>query len=175
MRRSITSLICGLIGSLFSLFWGFVCGITGNALSIITAGANVLNILGWVAFLGAIAGIVGASLCVKQARKGAICLSAATALCGALQIYLFAHAVGSEMLMTSIIVFLLPTVLLIVAAVFGFLAKERATGAQAQQTNAQQKTLEEELSELKGMLDKGLINEDEFAEAKKAILAKHTK
>ena len=173
MKRSITSLICGLIGSLFSLFWGFVCGITGNALSIIAAEANVLNILGWLAFLGAIAGIVGASLCVKQARKGAICLSAATALCGALQIYLFAHAVGSAMLMTSIIVFLLPTILLLVAAIFGFLAKEKA-GSQ-QQAPVQTKTMEQELSELKGMLDKGLITEDEFVETKKSILIKYTK
>ncbi len=184
MRRSITALICGLIGSIFSLFWGFTFGVFGNMLGIIpTAEAQnigtTLAVLGWIAFLGAIVGIVGASLSVKQARRGAITLTIAAIACGILQMYLFVKTCASPSLsvMTSIIIFLLPTVLLIVAAVFDWVAKDKEIGkAYAQpQNNTQAKSLEQEISELKDMLDKGLITEEEFAETKKNLLAKHSK
>ena len=183
MRKSVTSLICGLIGSLFSLFWGFMFACFGNLLNIIPADeavsiGTVLTVLGWLAFFGGIVGIVGSALSVKQARKGAVCLSVATVMCGALQIYLFVKSFSAEFLMTGLVVFLLPTILLLVAAVFGWLAKEKQPAAlqpQSVEQPKQEKTLEQELSELKSMLDKGLINEEEFSEAKKSILAKHTK
>lgn len=193
MRKSITGLICGLIGSLFSLWWGFTFGFFGNILNIIPSeeAANLgqtLTILGWIAFFGAIVGIVGASLSVKQARKGAICLTIATIMCGILQMYIFIKTLSSEFIMTAIVVFLLPTILLLVAAIFAWIAKEKAVpvmnmGYQQPQQNfqpqqpqqPQQKTLEQELNDLKGMLDKGLITEEEFADTKKAILAKYTK
>ena len=190
MRKSVTGLICGLIGSLFSLWWGFTFGFFGNLLNIIPAEeaaslGQTLTILGWIAFFGAIVGIVGASLSVKQARRGAICLTVATVMCGILQIYLFVKTISSEFIMTAIVIFLLPTILLLVAAIFSWIAKKKEVPMQAtvqmqnmQQPvnqNPQQKTLEQELSELKGMLDKGLITEEEFAEAKKNTLAKYTK
>lgn len=189
MRKSITGFICGLIGSLFSLFWGFVCGITGSAFDF-AAAAVVIQVLGWVAFLGSILGIVGAALCFKKARKGAICLSIATLLCGVLQIYIFVNAVTTSFVMSSIIVFLLPTILLIVSAVFAWIAKEvapaRVQMQQPQQPQMPQQenyippikeepTLEKELNNLKNMLDKKLITEEEFAEAKRNILNKYTK
>lgn len=187
MRKSVTAMICGLIGSLFSLWWGFSFGLFGNMLNIIpseeaTNIGSTLTALGWISFLGAILGIVGASLSLKQARKGAICLSIAAVMCGILQIYLFVKTLTPDFVITAIMVFLLPTVLLIVASVFGWLAKDLAQPNQSvsqqnvQEPQAQQtKTLEQELSNLKSMLEKGLIDEQEFAETKKAILSKYTK
>lgn len=193
MRKSITGFICGLIGSLFSLFWGFVCGITGSAFGLATDAAEVIvfQVLGWVSFLGAILGIVGAALCIKKAKKGAICLTIASALCGALQIYLFVKAFATSFLMTSIIVFLLPTILLIVSTVFAWIAKPSQVNNlnhQNMQQTVYQKpnendmppmkeepTLEKELNGLKDMLDKNLITEEEYAEAKKNVLNKYTK
>lgn len=193
MRKSITGFICGLIGSLFSSFWGFVCGITGSAFGLATDAAEVIvfQVLGWVSFLGAILGIVGAALCIKKAKKGAICLTIASALCGALQIYLFVKAFATSFLMTSIIVFLLPTILLIVSTVFAWIAKPSQVNNlnhQNMQQTVYQKpnendmppmkeepTLEKELNGLKDMLDKNLITEEEYAEAKKNVLNKYTK
>ncbi len=184
MRRSITALICGLIGSLFSLFWGFAFGVGGNFLGIFNSAeaqslGATLTTLGWVAFLGAIVGIVGAALSVKQARKGAICLSIAAVACGILQLYLFAKTIGGLNIMTTIIIFLLPTILLIVAAVFAWLAKEgavtRKTLPEPQKFENNSVTLEKELENLKSTLDKGLITDDEYKEAKKALLEKYTK
>ena len=195
MRKTTTGFVCGLIGSLFSLFWGFICGITGSALGLATDAAEVLvfQLLGWASFLGAILGIVGASLCLKKARKGAICLTVASVLCGALQLYLFIKAFHTSFFMTIIIVFLLPTILLATATVFAWIAKITNTqhvayntnvgtipqpqnnSEQAQPQNNGQKTLEEELNSLKDMFDRNLLTEEEFAEAKKNVLNRYTK
>ena len=184
MRRSVTAMICGLIGSLYSLWWGFIFGAFGDLLNLIpTDGAKlgtVFTILGWLAFIGGIVGIVGASLSLKKARKGAICLSIATVLSGALQLYIFGKVVGGggASIMTLIIIFLLPTVLLVVASVFAWLAKETEPARSADvanQSSSGNQTLEKELSSLKEMLDKGIITEEEFAVAKKNLLEKYTK
>ena len=187
MRKSVTAMICGLIGSLFSLWWGFSFGLFGNLLNIVPAeeASNIgglLTAFGWISFLGAILGIVGASLSLKQARKGAICLTISAVMCAILQIYLFVKTLTPDFVITAIMVFLLPTVLLIVAAVFGWVAKNNNTPSQnVSQQNSQEPqakqttTLEQELSNLKSMLEKGLIDEQEFAETKKAILSKYTK
>ena len=189
MRRSVTALICGLIGSLFSLVWGFSFGVGANLFDTITDSnsPSVFSILGWIAFLGAILGIIGSALSLKQAKKGAICLTIATVMCGALQVYLFAKAVSGSFLMTAIIIFLLPIVLLIVASIFDWISKDKEVEkytpqtsmpqaeqtTQPQQTN--QKSLEDELKNLKDMMDKGLITQEEFTDAKKNILEKYTK
>ena len=197
MRKSTTGFVCGLIGSLFSLFWGFICGITGSALGLATDAAEVLvfQLLGWASFLGAILGIVGASLCLKKAKKGAVCLTIASVLCGALQIYLFVKGFNTAFFMTIIIVFLLPTILLATATVFAWIAKRtkaeqmnmpqiQVNNCQTAQTQPQvvqqpqnngQKTLEEELNSLKDMFDRNLLTEEEFAEAKKNVLNRYTK
>jgi len=185
MRRSVTAMICGLIGSLFSLFWGFIFGVGGDLFKIIptdeaTKLATTFTVLGWLAFIGGIVGIVGSALSLKKARKGAICLTVATVLSGALQLYIFGKVVGGSgsSIMTFIIIFLLPTVLLVVASVFAWLAKETEpsrSASAANQTNSGNQGLEKELSGLKEMLDKGIITEEEFAVAKKNLLEKYTK
>ena len=183
MRRSVTAMICGLIGSLFSLWWGFIFGSFGDLLKIIPTDeasrlATTLTVLGWFAFIGGIVGIVGSSLSLKKARKGAICLTIATVFSGALQLYIFGKTVSGSNIMTSVMIFLLPTVLLVVASVFAWLAKEteptRSANA-ASQNNSNNQGLEKELSGLKEMLDKGIITEEEFAVAKKNLLEKYTK
>lgn len=193
MRKSIPAFICGLIGSLFSLWWGFVCGLIGNVGSLIGTAAeaselassmNVVNLLGWLAFLGAIVGFVGAGYCFKKARRGAILLTVATLMCAPLQLYMFIKLIGAGSLITTIIIiFLLPVVLLIVATVLAYLAKEQPLTMQSyaapQQPVASQQPatsgLEAELTNLKGMLDKGLLTEEEYNEAKKNAIEKHTK
>jgi len=186
MRRSVTAMICGLIGSLFSLFWGFIFGVGGDLFNIIPTDeasklATTFTVLGWFAFIGGIVGIVGSALSLKKARKGAICLTVATVFSAALQLYIFGKVVGGSSgssIMTFIIIFLLPTVLLIVASVFAWLAKETEpsrSASAANQTNSGNQGLEKELSGLKEMLDKEIITEEEFAVAKKNLLEKYTK
>lgn len=211
MRKSITGFIFGLIGSVFCLWWGFVFGIIGDIGNSIVNSANgssgwngtvsVMMILGWLAFIGAIVGIIGAANCFKAARKGGIILSVATAMCGGLQIYLFVNVMKSGAPAVSmLILFLLPTIFHIVADVCAFTAKEVAVEynnynqgnryaqpnyqpqpnqyAQPQPTygpQPQEKSLEQELTELKGMVDKGLLTEEEYNAAKANAIAKHTK
>ena len=40
MRRSVTGFVCGLIGSLFSLWWGFWFGVIGNVGTLISSAAG---------------------------------------------------------------------------------------------------------------------------------------
>lgn len=187
MRRSITSLICGLIGSIFSLAWGFIFGIVGEvgtaATSATSSGPDgtlsLIYVLGWLCFLGAILGIVGASLSVKKARAGAIWLTIATVMCAPLQIYAFAKLQVTTMIMANIIVCLLPTILLAVACVFAWLAKKVNSPEQLKRQTVGETTsssvsgLESELLKLKETFEKGLITEEEFNEARKKIINKH--
>jgi len=192
MRRSITSFICGLIGSLFCLFWGFVAGVVGNVGSIIALGAgapptgtiNIVYILGWIAFIGAILGIVGSALCFKKAGKGGIFLIISTVACGALQVYLFVlYAKGGVMITTGLFVFLLPVILLAVAGIMGLCSKtiEDKNYAYVQQPvppveptkSAAPNSLEAELINLKNMFEKGLITQEEYDSAKKSLIEKH--
>ena len=191
MRRSITAFICGRIGSLFSLFWGFVAGVAGNVGSIIGNATdsglttiNVVYVLGWVAFVGGIIGIVGSAFCFKKARKGGVLLTISTVFCGALQGYLFYLYVSQSkvMITTSIIIFLLPIVLLIVSAVAAFCAKEKNYGnvntvSESNESVAKStsNSLEAELINLKGMFEKGLITQDEYDAAKKSAIDKYMK
>ena len=79
-RRSVAGFIFGLIGSLFCLWWGFTFGLVGDIGQSIVNGVNgsgtwggtisIIMILGWLAFVGAIVGIIGAAMCFKSARKG---------------------------------------------------------------------------------------------------------
>ena len=184
MKKTITGLVLGLIGGIISLFWGFVCGVLGYAASIIGSSAggsgfNWLYLLGWLSFEGAIFAIVGASNCVKHAGRGATCLLIATVLCGSLQIYLFCNAIaGSTPIVTLVIVLLLPTILLAVATLFAYFAKEVECTAKADNSTAaphqnKMDSLEVELTKLKDMLDKGLISQEEYATAKKNVIEKH--
>ncbi len=188
MRRSVTSLICGLIGSLICLAWGFIGAVAGNIITGVSEGetGTLFSVLAWFGFFGAIVGIVGSALCVKKAKpSGAICLSIATILCGSFHIYCFAKIAAMEAVWMTLIVFtFLPVVLLIVSTVMAFCAKEQSDDIEEQQPfvtpqqpvkTIQEKTLEQELTDLKAMVEKGLLTEEEFAEAKKAVLAKHNK
>ena len=197
MRKSISGFIFGLIGSLFSLWWGFVFSIMGDAAgAIIAIGTGdpsatfLIQILGWLCFIGAIVGIIGSSLCLKKAKKGGITLIFATILCGALLIYVFINAIkaGGTMVPTLILVLLLPVILLGVADVCALISKETGTPVNgvngyvnSQYVNPQpvsspaKKTLEQELTELKTMLDKSLLTEEEYTQAKKNVLEKFTK
>ena len=195
MRKSVSAFICGLIGSLFSLWWGFISGVGGGLIDGIasSAGASltaatVINLLGWLAFLGAIVGFVGAGQCFKKARRGGILLAIATVMCSPIQLYYFIKIVGATttMLPTIIIIFLLPVVLLVVSTVLAFCAKLTETGAAVQQyanqpvqtqaavnTASQPTNMEQELAKLKEMNEKGLITDDEYAEARKKVIDKH--
>ena len=188
MRRSITAFICGLIGSLFSLFWGFVAGVVGNIGSIIgpsdgSVSTNVIYALGWIAFLGAILGIVGSSLCFKMAKKGGVMLFISMLTCSALQIYLFVqYAKSGNMITTGIFVFLLPVALFIASTISAFCAKEisSAEGGTVSHPKESAKinngnALEEELINLKSMFEKGLITQEEYTTAKKSAIDKYMK
>ena len=197
VRKSVTSFVLGLVGSLFSLFWGFVSGVFGGIGGIIAEGVGsgsgtmlLINLLGWLAFLGAIVGFVGAGNCFKKAKRGAILLTVATVMCTPIQLYYFIKTVeaATTILPTLIIIFLLPVVLLVVATVLAYCAKETKSEefsyyAQPQQpqqyvqpqSQPQQTGLEAELTNLKGMLDKGLLTEEEYNDAKKNAIAKYTK
>lgn len=199
-RKSVTGFICGLIGSLFSLGWGFFFGVIGNAgeavgLDSVAKEVNVFSILGWLAFLGAIVGIVGAAMSLKDARKGGIVSVFSTIATAILQIYVFVNLLKiGTLVMSLIIICLLPVVLQVVAVVSELLAKPVEVNYPAynnmqmgqgniyqpqQPVNAQApvagNSLEQELTDLKGMLDKGLLTEEEYAEAKKNVIAKHSK
>jgi|GEM_PF-5791645 len=207
MKKSIPGFVLGLIGSLFALWWGFVCGLGGdlvNAVGSAVSGESgmltPLSILGWLAFIGAILGIVGASMCFKNSKKGGVFLAIATVFSGALQIYIFVNALAAgEMITTLIFIFLLPVILLAIGTVFAFTSKTDAAPAVTNGANQygpsdvsgnanvnrysnaygaapqarQEKSLEEELSALKSMLDKGLLTEEEYASAKKSAIDKH--
>ena len=195
MKRSVTAFICGLIGSLFSLFWGFWCGIVGDAGTAIigsgsdgggwTSGVSELLVFGWLAFIGAIIGIVGASYCFKNAKKGGILLAIASVMCAILQLYIFINAISAgAFIFTLILVFLLPVVLQVVATVSAFRGKEYTpaptyqqnySGYQQQNPEPAGKTLEQELTELKRLFDNGILTEEEFATAKKNAIEKHSK
>ena len=192
MRRSVTGFVCGLIGSLFSLWWGFWFGVIGNVGTLISSAAGsgsdgtitAIYLLGWVCFIGAIFGIVGASNCFKKARAGAIWLTIATVMCGSLQIYVFVSLTGGigELLLTRIFIFLLPTILLAVASIFAWCAKkaDKVVGAgnvsatvNVQREESGANSLERELLKLKETFEKGLITEEEYKEARKRILDKN--
>ena len=198
IRKSVTAFILGLVGSLFSLWWGFISGIGGGLVDGILASsgaafteATLINLLGWLAFLGAIVGFVGAANCLKKARRGGILLTVATVMCSPIQLYFFIKIIGytTAMFTTIFIIFLLPVVLLVVATVLAYCAKlvdapadpmMQQTYTQSQpvqytQPQPQANSLENELTNLKGMLDKGLLTEEEYNEAKKNAIAKHTK
>jgi len=199
MRKSVTAFVFGLIGGLFCIMWGFIFGL-GSEVGMTacdSAGVDptkdliVYSILGWLAFIGGIVAIIGASQCFKTARRGGIILSCATVPCAALQIYIFSNAVGNagSMIVSSIIFFLLPAIFLIVADVCAFLAKEEPEleyspfgtstpntthhAAPVQKTNS--KTLEQELTELKAMYDKKLLTEDEYNQARQKAISQYTK
>ena len=194
MRRSVPAFILGLVGSLFSLWWGFISGIGGGLVDAIVGGgvteATAINLLGWLAFLGAIVGFIGVGYCIKKARTGAILLTVASAMCSPIQLYYFIKMVGvtTVMLPTTIIIFLLPVVLLVVATVLAYCAKVREVPAAQTYAAPQQpyaapqqpaqpaaSGLEVELTNLKAMLDKGLLTEEEYNEAKKNAIEKHTR
>jgi len=187
MRKSIPAFVFGLIGSIFALWWGFVFGIVGDFLGL--AGVTdliVSQILGWICFIGAIIGIIGASTCIKKARKGGILMIVATVMCGALLIYIFINAIGpGAMIPTLIILFLLPVILMTVSLICALIAKEVSVPAnqnfnyipnpQANVNVTKQKSLEQELTELKTMFDKNLLTEEEYSQAKKNVIEKHSK
>jgi len=193
MRKSVTGFVCGLIGSLFSLWWGFWVGVIGNIGTLLSSatgsGADgtitVLYLLGWVGFIGAIFGIVGASNCFKKARAGAIWLTIATAMCGSLQLYLFFSLTGdfAALLLTRVVIFLLPAILLAVATIFAWIAKKvevpegnnsySSIANNVNKTKEDDSALERELLNLKKTLDKGLITEDEYQAARKKIIEKY--
>lgn len=192
MRKSVSAFVFGLIGSIFSLWWGFTFGLIGDVGSSIIGGLggssgtlNTMQILGWLCFVGAIIGIIGASLCFKKARTGGIVLAFSTLACGSLLLYLFINAVkGGAMVPTLILIFLLPVIFMLVATVSAFIAKSVQNYAnQTVQIPVQatpfgqprQQSLEQELTELKNMFDKNLISEEEYNQAKKGIIDKHTK
>lgn len=200
MRKSIPAFICGLIGSLWTMFWGFWVGIIGEAVGSMFGGADsapavvtVIYILGWLAFIGGIVGIVGCSFALKNTKKAQWNLLIAAITSTALLGYLFIKSLASTqgvMIATQVLLYLLPAVLLIVSTVLSFTTKDNGVPAQPQMQNyaqpmqnAQptqptapaQKSLEDELVDLKNMKDKGLLTDEEYAEAKKAALAKYSK
>lgn len=199
MRRSVPAFILGLVGSLFSLWWGFISGIGGGLVGSIigAAGASdggittTISLLGWLAFLGAIVGFVGSGNCFKKARVGGIMLAVTTLMCSPIQIYYFVKSVSAATMMipTIIIVFLLPVVLLVVATVLALCARKRGEDPNMEkayvnpqpqvvvntvtQPAAQPTNMEQELAKLKEMNEKGLITDDEYAEARKKVIDKH--
>jgi len=197
MKRSVSAFIFGLIGSIFSLFWGFWCGIIGDAGQLIASSAGegaseitLVLIFGWTAFIGAIIGIIGASYCFKNAGKGSIILAIATAMCGILQIYLFVNAISAgAFVMTLILILLLPVALMVTGTICAFRAPViaprqnvapinngySAPNAQPQTPVSTGKTLEQELTELKRLFDNGILTEEEFATAKKNAIEKYSR
>jgi len=197
MRKSITAFVFGLIGGLFCTMWGFIFGIAGewglSACKVAEADPakeiTIFTILGWLAFFGGIASIVGASQCFKNARRGAIILTSATIPCAALQIYIFSQIVSAaegSWVFSSMILFLLPAIFLIVADICAFLAKDvpdlvypqygtspQHQAAPVQKSNSS--TLEEELTKLKTMFDKKLLTEEEYNQARQKAINQYTK
>lgn len=191
MRKSVSAFVFGLIGSIICLGWGFICGFLGDTASCVASGSSgvpeltAILYLGWICFFGSIAGIIGSSYCLRHARRGAIVLAISTAACSSLLVYIFVKlmqvSLAAGSFVTTTILVLLPVVFMLVATIAAFAAKEVETKDQTPSATVtisqgnQPKTLEQELTDLKGMLDKGLINQEEFDQAKKSILDKHTK
>ncbi len=196
MRKSVSAFVFGLIGGLFCVWWGFIFGVLGEGLSSCElikdseAGGTVtlLLVLGYLAFPGGIVYIIGACQCFSHARRGAIIMSAATVPACALLVYLFIKAAASgAMIFTLIFIFLLPVIFLIVADICAFLAKDEPApvlspyggqptahpAAPVQQSNS--KTLEQELTELKNMLDKNLLTEEEYNQARQKAINNYNK
>ena len=197
MRKSVSAFVFGLIGGIFCVMWGFIFGVLGDGLSscdiIKESDANstitAFQILGWIAFLGGIGAIIGASQCFKDARRGAIITSACTVPASALLVYVFIKATsGTVMIPTLILIFLLPVIFLIVADVCAFLAKDQPNnvnatfGGQAQVSHpaapvaqSNSKTLEQELTKLKEMRDKNLLTEEEYNQARQKAINNYNK
>lgn len=184
MRKSVPAFICGLIGSLFTIFWGFWFGVIGETLDAIIGSmgesgvtqVSVLYVLSWLAFIGGIVGIVGCSLALKNTKKAQWNLLVAAITSSALLGYLFFQSSGM-LIATRIFIILLPAILLIVSTVLAFVTKDNGVTAQTTNTQAAapvQKTLEDELTNLKNMKEKGLLTDEEYAEAKKAALKKYS-
>lgn len=194
MRRSVTSFVCGLIGSLFCLNWGFIMGFFANVAGCVKTnetGSNealLIYFLGWLCFIGAIFGIVGAANCFKKARAGAIWLTVSTVMCSPLLIYMFVNiqslfeGFATNFVLTNVVIFLLPAILLAVATVFAWLAKKvnkpmansYEAIANAAQSDDGTSKLEKELTKLKETFDKGIITEEEYNAARKKIIEKNT-
>ena len=193
MRKSVTSFVCGLIGSLFCLGWGFfaafIMNVAGAISSAIGGSADstitVVYLLGWLCFIGAILGIVGASNCFKKARVGAILLTIATIMCVPLHIYIFVKfpTIGGAFVLSRIVIVLLPVILLATATVLAWIAKKveipfansysAIENATRVDENGSSK-LERELVKLKETFDKGIITEEEHNAARKKIIEKNT-
>ncbi len=185
MRRSITSLVCGLIGSLICLGLSFFFLVIGSFIFGLSNGSGgaLFQVLIWISFSGATVGIVGSALSASKAMPaGAICLTISTLLCGGFNIWFLANASSSDAgFVTAVFFTILPIILLLVATVMAWCAKEQKTKIVTptnqpnfvpNQSVKQEKTLEQELTELKEMTEKGLLTEDEFSEAKKNLLTK---
>lgn len=130
MKRSISAFVLGLIGSIFCLYQGFGVALFGDIANSITGEgvATIFVLLGWVCFLGAILGIVGASLCFKKARVGGVLLLISTLMCGALTGYALISILSVSadgLAVSSLMMQIIPVILILIATILAFCAKLR--------------------------------------------------
>lgn len=127
MRRSVGAMILGIIGSSM-LLWAMgmlVLGFGG-----IGVDAMPVTLYVYLGIGGGVIGIIGASLCYKKARLGALLLAIANALMGAFPIWFLIGSIQagafSDMTVLSInIMFMLPWLLSFVAMLTGLFSKKR--------------------------------------------------
>lgn len=128
MKKSLPAFIFALIASLYCLFFGFIYAILGDIFTALTgtSEASILVILSWTVMVGSVLGIIGASLCFKHAKTGAIILTIATIMCGGLLIYAIINAIISSSEFSidlMLILYIISIVLFILATIFAYLAK----------------------------------------------------
>lgn len=128
MKKSLPAFIFALIASLYCLFFGFIYAILGDLFTALagTPQASILVILSWTIMIGSVLGIIGASLCFKHAKIGAIILTIATIMCGSLLIYSIINAIISSSgfsIDLMLILYIISIVLFILATIFAYLAK----------------------------------------------------
>ncbi len=127
MKKSVTAFTLGMISSFICLAWGVIAAITGDILAATNVARSVTKLIavfGWVCLFGSIVGLAGSALCLKNSIVGALCLTISSAMCGTLLVYLTVEAVMGHLAFASIIVLLLLSLaVMIIATIFGFLAR----------------------------------------------------
>lgn len=135
VRKSIPAFVLGLLSNLFCLVFGFYIALIGDLFGSLGGAISgegglgeawIIVVLGWVCMIGAIIGIVGCAKCFKKAKIGGILLAVACGMTGSLLIYMFVTMLSSteSMMTTSILIYLIPFAMNVIAMICAFTAKE---------------------------------------------------
>lgn len=132
-RRSIPSFILGLVGSIFAFVGAYLYiavftfgAVFAKLIKFDDGGATEFYIFGsWLALAGAIVGVIGICFCFRKSRIGGIILLIAAAMIATIQIRITIDTmkVNGSFGFFSMFFNLLPSALILIAAIVGIIRK----------------------------------------------------